>query len=100
MAGFDAVLMLVKKFKFQRTNERVEWMATSETERPDWDSLPLGRLADVKEFAALVRLCERRMNACRKCTRPLGETNADDVGWQLASASEKTVIISCRRCWR
>ena len=66
--------MLVRKFKFKRTNDKggLQWTAESEIERPGFyrSFFAVGKtLADVKEFAALVRLCERttRWNACRKC---------------------------------
>jgi hypothetical protein len=58
------VLMLVRKFKFRRNNDKggFQWTAHSEIERPGFyrGFTAVGRtLADVKEFAALVRLCER-----------------------------------------
>ena len=56
--------MLVKKFKFRRNNDKggFQWTAKSEIERPGFyrGFHAVGKtLADVKEFAALVRLCER-----------------------------------------
>ena len=56
--------MLVKKFKFKRNNDKggFRWTAESEIERLGfyWGFTAVGKtLADVKEFAALVRLCER-----------------------------------------
>jgi hypothetical protein len=57
--------MLVGKFKFRHTNDKggFQWTAVSESERPGFyrGFTAVGkRLSDVKEFAALVRLCERR----------------------------------------
>lgn len=56
--------MLVKKFKFTRNNDKggFQWMAESEIEAPGFyrGFCAVGMtLADVKEFAALVRWCER-----------------------------------------
>jgi len=56
--------MLVKQFKFKRNNDQggFQWTAESEIERPGFyrGFTAVGRsLADVKEFAALVRWCER-----------------------------------------
>ena len=56
--------MLVKQFKFRRSNEKSGfwWIAESAIERPGFyrGFCAVGRtLADVKEFAALVRQCER-----------------------------------------
>jgi len=56
--------MLVGKFKFERNNDKggFQWIAQSEIERPGLyrSFTAVGRtLADVKEFADLVRLCER-----------------------------------------
>ena len=56
--------MLVKQFKFKRNNDKgvFRWTAHSEIERPGFyrGFHAVGKtLADVKEFAALVRLCER-----------------------------------------
>ena len=56
--------MLVKRFKFERNNDRgsFQWTAQSEVERPGFyrGFTAVGRsLSDVKEFAALVRWCER-----------------------------------------
>ena len=56
--------MLVKQFKFKRNNDKggFQWTAESEIERPGFHRgfYAVGKtLADVKEFAALVRLCER-----------------------------------------
>ena len=56
--------MLVKQFKFRRNNDKggFQWTAESEIERPGFHRgfYAVGKtLADVKEFAALVRLCER-----------------------------------------
>src|ERR1041385_1976321 len=56
--------MLVKKFKFKRNNDKggFQWTAQSEIERPGFYRrfTAVGKtLADVKEFAALVRYCER-----------------------------------------
>jgi hypothetical protein len=56
--------MLVKQFKFKRNNDqgRFQWTAQSEIERPGFyrGFTAVGKtLADVKEFAALVRWCER-----------------------------------------
>ena len=58
------VQMLVKQFKFKRNNDKggFQWSAESEIERPDFHRgfYAVGKtLADVKEFAALVRYCER-----------------------------------------
>ena len=73
------VLTLVKHFKFKRNNDKggFRWTAQSEIERPGFYGgfTAVGKtLADVKEFAALVRRCERtgkleRWNGCRRCTR-------------------------------
>ena len=57
-------LMLVKQFKFKRNTDKVgfQWTAESEIERPSFyrGFTAVGKtLADVKEFAALVRMCER-----------------------------------------
>jgi hypothetical protein len=56
--------MLVRKFKFKRNNDRdgFQWIAQSESDRPGFyrGFTAVGKsLADVKEFADLVRLCER-----------------------------------------
>ena len=56
--------MLVKRFTFKRNHDKggFPWTAHSEIERPGfyWGFPAVGkRLADVKEFAALVRRCER-----------------------------------------
>jgi hypothetical protein len=56
--------MLVKQFRFHRNNDKgvFRWTAESEIERPGVfrGFTAVGRtLADVKEFAALVRWCER-----------------------------------------
>jgi hypothetical protein len=56
--------MLVKQFKFKRTTDKggFQWIAESEIEAPGLyrGFTAVGRtLADVKEFAALVRWCER-----------------------------------------
>jgi len=56
--------MLVKRFKFKRNNNQggFQWTAESEIERPDFyrGFHAVGKtLSDVKEFAALVRYCER-----------------------------------------
>src|ERR1022692_3510463 len=56
--------MLVKQFRFKRNNEKggFRWTAESEVERPGFyrGFTAVGKtLADVKEFAALVRWCER-----------------------------------------
>jgi hypothetical protein len=56
--------MLVRKFKFKRTNDKggFRWIAESEIDRPGLYRAftAVGKtLADVKEFAALVRYCER-----------------------------------------
>jgi hypothetical protein len=56
--------MLVKHFKFKRNNEKggFHWTAESEVERSGFyrDFTAVGKtLSDVKEFAALVRYCER-----------------------------------------
>ena len=64
-ARFDlGVQMLVKQFKFRRNNGHggLQWTAPSEIERPGFcrGFTAVGKtLADVKEFAALVRWCER-----------------------------------------
>jgi len=55
---------MVKKFKFTRNSEKggFPWTAESEIERPGFyrSFFAVGKtLADVKEFAALVRRCER-----------------------------------------
>src|ERR1035437_4977311 len=57
-------LMLVKHFKFRRNNDKggFQWTAESEIERPGFHRgfYAVGKtLADVKEFTALVRYCER-----------------------------------------
>jgi hypothetical protein len=57
-------MMLVKQFKFKRNNDKggFQWVAHSEIERPSFyrGFTAVGKtLTDVKEFAALVRLCER-----------------------------------------
>jgi hypothetical protein len=56
--------MLVRQFKFKRNTDNggFQWTAESEIERPGFyrGFHAFGKtLADVKEFAALVRLCER-----------------------------------------
>src|ERR1035437_4525847 len=61
---FPGMQMLVKQFKFKRNNDKggFQWTAHSEVERPGFyrGFTAVGKtLADVKEFAALVRLCER-----------------------------------------
>jgi hypothetical protein len=62
---FDTgVLMLVRQFKFKRNNDKggFQWAAESEIEHPGFHRgfHAVGKtLADVKEFAALVRYCER-----------------------------------------
>lgn len=62
---FDkGIFMLVKKFKFKRNHYKggLPWTAESEIDRPGFyrSFHAVGKtLADVKEFAALVRLCER-----------------------------------------
>jgi hypothetical protein len=57
-------MMLVKQFKFKRNHDKggFQWMAHSDIERPSFyrGFTAVGKtLTDVKEFAALVRLCER-----------------------------------------
>ena len=56
--------MLVREFKFKRINDKgaFRWIAQSEIERPGFHRgfIAVGRtLADVQDFAALVRWCER-----------------------------------------
>jgi hypothetical protein len=56
--------MLVKQFQFKRIHDGggFQWMAQSEIEAPGFyrGFTAVGRtLSDVKEFAALVRWCER-----------------------------------------
>jgi hypothetical protein len=56
--------MLVPQFKFTRNTDKggFQWIAQSEFERPGYyrGFTAVGKtLADVKEFAALVRWCER-----------------------------------------
>ena len=56
--------MLVRQFKFKRNNDKggFQWRAESEIERLGFHRgfYAVGKtLADVKEFAALVRYCER-----------------------------------------
>jgi hypothetical protein len=56
--------MLVKQFKIKRSNGEggFHWIAESEVERPGFyrGFTAVGKtLSDVKEFAALVRWCER-----------------------------------------
>jgi hypothetical protein len=56
--------MLVRRFQFKRISDKggFPWMAQSEIETPGFyrGFTAVGRkLADVKEFAALVRWCER-----------------------------------------
>jgi len=56
--------MLVKQFKFKRIHDKggYHWIAESTIERPDFHRgfTAVGRtLSDVKEFAALVRHCQR-----------------------------------------
>jgi hypothetical protein len=56
--------MLVRRFKFVRNHDQggFNWTAESEIERPGFyrGFHAVGKtLADVKEFAALVRWCER-----------------------------------------
>jgi len=56
--------VLVKRFQFKRNNDKgvFRWTAKSEIERPGFyrGFCAVGKtLADVKEFAALVRWCER-----------------------------------------
>src|SRR6266567_3701610 len=58
------VLMLVKTFKFKRNTDKggFQWTAESTIEAPGFYRAftAVGKtLADVKEFAALVRWCER-----------------------------------------
>ena len=62
-SGADSVI-LVRKFKFVRNHDQggFNWTAESEIERPGFyrGFYAVGRtLSDVKEFAALVRWCER-----------------------------------------
>jgi hypothetical protein len=67
MQGFrevEQVLMLVKRFRFKRNNDKggFQWTALSDIELPGFyrGFHAVGKtLADVKEFAALVRYCER-----------------------------------------
>ena len=61
---YGEVLMLVRQFKFKRNHDKgaFQWTAESEIERPGFyrGFHAVGKtLTDVKEFAALVRLCER-----------------------------------------
>jgi hypothetical protein len=56
--------MVVKQFKFKRNGDKggFQWIAQSEIERPGFyrGFTAVGEtLAEVKEFAALVRWCER-----------------------------------------
>ena len=56
--------MLVRPFKFKRIHDKggFQWTAESEIERPNFhrEFYAVGKtLADVKEFAAVVRYCER-----------------------------------------
>jgi hypothetical protein len=56
--------MLVKRFKFKRNTNKggFRWIAESEVERPGFYRgfhAVSKTLADVEEFAALVRWCER-----------------------------------------
>lgn len=56
--------MFVRKFRFKRTNDKggFQWIAESEIDRPGLYRAftAVGKtLADVKEFADLVRWCER-----------------------------------------
>ena len=72
--------MLVKQFKFKQTHYRggFSWIATSEIEVPGFyrGFTGVGKtLADVKEFAELVRWCERT-----GCLERLSEMHP--AGWE------------------
>ena len=85
--------MLVKQFKFKRNNDKggFQWAAESEIQRPGFyrGFHAVGKtLSDVKEFAALVRWCERTGSLERSVGNAparLGEADADDMGWELVS---------------
>ena len=71
--------MLVKQFKFKRNHDKGDFRWGSGIPRSNapvsMRVTAVGRtLSDVREFAALVRWCERTVNwnSCRKCTRPVG----------------------------
>jgi hypothetical protein len=64
VTDIDGVPMLIKQFKFKRLSDKggYQGMATSEIEEPGFyrGFTAVGKtLTDVKEFAALVRWCER-----------------------------------------
>jgi hypothetical protein len=82
--------MLVKQFKFKRNNDKggFQWTAASEIERPGFyrGFTAVGKpLADVKQFAAIVRLCERTWfpgAAVRDAPmHPLGFENRMQTTW-------------------
>jgi hypothetical protein len=79
--------MLVKQFKFKRINDKggFQWMAQSEVERPGFyrGFTAVGRsLADVREFATLVRLCERTGSLERLSEmHPAGFENRMQTTW-------------------
>ena len=79
--------MLVKQFKFKRNNDKggFRWTAQSEIERPGFyrGFTAVGKtLADVKEFAALVRYCERtgKLERYRRCIHPVGRSECRRPG--------------------
>ena len=92
--------MLVKQFKFKRNNDKggFQWTAGSEIERPGFyrGFTAVGKtLADVKEFAALVRLCERTGLLERLSEmHPPGWEKRMHTTWgrQLVSSQKKTVM--------
>src|ERR1035441_6860772 len=92
-------MMLVKQFRFKRNNDKggFQWTAHSELERPGFyrGFTAVGKtLADVKEFAALVRLCADWLPGATFGDAPtrIREANADDMGRQLVSAQEKIAM--------
>jgi hypothetical protein len=83
------VLMLVRQFKFKRNKDKggFRWTAQSEVESPGFyrSFTAVGKtLADVKEFAALVRLCERTGSLERLSEmHPPGFENRMQTTWGL-----------------
>jgi hypothetical protein len=79
--------MLVRKFRFKRNNDKggFQWTAESEIERPGFyrSFFAVGKtFADVKEFAALVRLCQRT-NSLERLSEmhPLGWESRIQTTW-------------------
>jgi hypothetical protein len=81
------IVMLVTQFKFKRNNDKggFQWTAESDIKRPGFyrGFTAVGTtLADVKEFAALVRLCERTGSLERLAEmHPLGWQKRMQTTW-------------------